>query len=97
MNRRQITKVADLNGKIKIGGSNPIVIQSMTNTKTADVEATIKQTRALFNAGCEAVRITVNDKEAVKALPSIRNEFPEMPRLIDSECLPFLPVFSWLL
>ncbi|MFA5381587.1 MAG: flavodoxin-dependent (E)-4-hydroxy-3-methylbut-2-enyl-diphosphate synthase [Candidatus Micrarchaeia archaeon] len=83
MIQRKLTRVVDLNGKVKIGGDNPILIQSMTNTSTADAEATIKQTQALFGAGGEAVRITVNDEEAVKALPEIRAAFPNKPLVAD--------------
>lgn len=58
-------------GKVMIGGGAPIVVQSMTNTDTADVEATAKQTFELWQAGSELVRITVNNKEAAKAVPYI--------------------------
>lgn len=59
-------------GNITIGGDAPIVVQSMTNTDTADVEATYKQTKELFLAGSEIVRITVNTEEAAKAVPLIK-------------------------
>jgi (E)-4-hydroxy-3-methylbut-2-enyl-diphosphate synthase len=58
---------------ITIGGGAPIVVQSMTNTDTADVAATTKQTYELWKAGSELVRITVNNKEAAKAVPFIRD------------------------
>jgi (E)-4-hydroxy-3-methylbut-2-enyl-diphosphate synthase len=58
-------------GKIKLGGNNPIRVQSMTTPKTADVEAVVKQIHELEAAGCEIIRVTVNDKEAADALPSI--------------------------
>lgn len=80
---RRKTREVDLNGKAKIGGDNPVLIQSMTNTPTADVEATIKQTKALFDAGCEAVRITVNTPEAATALPKIRQEFLDKVLIAD--------------
>ncbi len=80
---RKKTREVDLNGKIKMGKNNPVIIQSMTNTPTADIEATIKQTRALFDAGCEAVRITVNTQEAANALPKIRETFPDKPLIAD--------------
>ena len=54
-----------------VGGCNPIVIQSMTNTDTADVTATVSQTDALARAGSELVRVTVNSKEAAAAVPEI--------------------------
>ena len=58
-------------GGIQVGGSAPIVIQSMTNTDTADVEATTRQVAALAAAGSELVRITVNTHEAAQAVPEI--------------------------
>jgi (E)-4-hydroxy-3-methylbut-2-enyl-diphosphate synthase len=58
-------------GKVKVGGSNPIVVQSMTNTDTADVMSTVNQTMALANAGSELVRVTVNTDDAAKAVPKI--------------------------
>ncbi len=56
-------------GNIAIGGNNPIAIQSMTNTKTADREATLNQIKALSAAGCDIVRFTVNDMAAAEAIP----------------------------
>lgn len=61
-------------GSVKIGGDNPIAIQSMTNTKTADVEETVAQICELTEAGSELVRMTVNDLEAAKAIPHIRDQ-----------------------
>ncbi|HEY8418161.1 MAG TPA: flavodoxin-dependent (E)-4-hydroxy-3-methylbut-2-enyl-diphosphate synthase [Limnochordales bacterium] len=58
-------------GGVPIGGGHPIVIQSMTNTDTADVDATVQQVRALAEAGSELVRITVNNEEAARAVPYI--------------------------
>jgi (E)-4-hydroxy-3-methylbut-2-enyl-diphosphate synthase len=60
-------------GNVTIGGEAPIVVQSMTNTDTADVEATVAQVAALANAGSEIVRITVDRPEAAKAVPHIRD------------------------
>ncbi len=60
-------------GNLKIGGKNPVAIQSMTNTPTADIAATYGQIVELINAGSELVRITVNDFEAAKAVPAIKN------------------------
>ncbi|MEK7672388.1 MAG: flavodoxin-dependent (E)-4-hydroxy-3-methylbut-2-enyl-diphosphate synthase [Patescibacteria group bacterium] len=57
---------------LKIGGQNPIVIQSMTNTQTADAEATAKQAMQLADAGAELIRITVNTNFAAEAVPQIR-------------------------
>src|SRR5580693_5656425 len=58
-------------GTVKVGGSSPIVVQSMTNTDTADVMSTVNQTMALAAAGSELVRVTVNTDEAAKAVPKI--------------------------
>jgi len=55
-----------------IGGDAPIVVQSMTNTDTADAASTIKQVAELYRAGSEVVRITVNNEEAARAVPEIR-------------------------
>lgn len=65
-------------GNIHIGGNHPIVVQSMTNTDTADVDATAKQCFELWQAGSEIVRITVNNKEAAKAVPYIRDQLVTM-------------------
>jgi (E)-4-hydroxy-3-methylbut-2-enyl-diphosphate synthase len=58
-------------GQVTVGGGCPVVVQSMTNTDTADVEATALQVRALAIAGSELVRVTVNTEEAAAAVPSI--------------------------
>ncbi len=60
-------------GGIVVGGHAPIVVQSMTNTDTADIAATVDQVEALANAGSEIVRVTVDKKEAAKAVPHIRD------------------------
>lgn len=60
-------------GGVKIGGGAPIVVQSMTNTDTADIDGTVAQVMALAEAGSELVRITVNNIEAAKAVPIIRD------------------------
>jgi len=59
-------------GHIIVGGEAPIVVQSMTNTDTADIESTVTQVAALARAGSELVRVTVNEKEAALAVPRIR-------------------------
>ena len=59
-------------GSVAVGGDAPIVVQSMTNTDTADVEATADQVAELARAGSELVRVTVNDDEAAAAVPAIR-------------------------
>ncbi|HEU0121957.1 MAG TPA: flavodoxin-dependent (E)-4-hydroxy-3-methylbut-2-enyl-diphosphate synthase [Bryobacteraceae bacterium] len=58
-------------GGVKVGGGNPIVVQSMTNTDTADVQSTVNQVMALAQAGSELVRVTVNTEEAAAAVPKI--------------------------
>lgn len=60
-------------GAVAIGGDAPVVVQSMTNTDTADIEATTRQVADLAQAGSELVRITVNSAEAAAAVPEIRN------------------------
>jgi len=67
---RRGTVVVDVGG-VKVGGAHPIVVQSMTNTDTADVGATAAQTRALHDAGSELVRVTVNNEAAAAAVPDI--------------------------
>jgi (E)-4-hydroxy-3-methylbut-2-enyl-diphosphate synthase len=67
--RRRSTAVSI--GQVTVGGSQPVVVQSMTNTDTADVEATALQVRALASAGSELVRVTVNTEEAAAAVPHI--------------------------
>ncbi|MFS8523514.1 MAG: flavodoxin-dependent (E)-4-hydroxy-3-methylbut-2-enyl-diphosphate synthase, partial [Limnochordales bacterium] len=70
LRRRRRSRVVDVGG-VLIGGNHPIVIQSMTNTDTADVDATVEQIRALADAGSEIVRITVNNEAAAQAVPRI--------------------------
>ncbi|WP_291255667.1 flavodoxin-dependent (E)-4-hydroxy-3-methylbut-2-enyl-diphosphate synthase [Fusobacterium sp.] len=59
-------------GDILIGGGNPIIIQSMTNTVTSNVEATVEQINKLEKAGCQMVRMTINNEEAAKAITEIK-------------------------
>ncbi|MGY3449443.1 flavodoxin-dependent (E)-4-hydroxy-3-methylbut-2-enyl-diphosphate synthase [Bradyrhizobium sp. USDA 4353] len=70
--RHQTTKV--MVGNVAVGGGAPIVVQSMTNTDTADVESTVAQVAALARAGSEMVRITVDRDEAAAAVPHIREQ-----------------------
>jgi (E)-4-hydroxy-3-methylbut-2-enyl-diphosphate synthase len=65
------TSVAVRVGGVTIGGGAPIVVQSMTNTDTADVDGTVRQVRELARAGSELVRVTVNTDEAAAAVPQI--------------------------
>lgn len=73
MYTRAQTKVIQI-GNVKIGGGHPVAIQSMTNTKTENVEATVKQILALEKVGCEIVRSTVPTEEAAKALKEIKKQ-----------------------
>ena len=73
MSYRDNTKVIQI-GDRKIGGGNPILIQSMTNTKTEDVQATVAQILELERAGCEIIRCTVPTLEAAKALAEIKKQ-----------------------
>ena len=65
-------------GDVTVGGGAPIVVQSMTNTDTADVEATVRQVAALARAGSEMVRVTVDRDEAAAALPHIKERLLRM-------------------
>ncbi len=67
-------------GGVPIGGRHPIVVQSMTDTDTADIEATVAQVKLLAEAGSEIVRVTVNNNAAAEAIPEIRR------RLDDAGC-----------
>jgi len=67
---RRKTVTVDVGG-VKVGGAHPIVVQSMTNTDTADVAGTAAQVRALHEAGSELVRVTVNNEAAAEAVPAI--------------------------
>ena len=67
-------------GKVQVGGGAPIVVQSMSNTDTADVSSTVQQALELAGAGSELVRVTVNVDEAARAVPEIKK------RLLDAGC-----------
>ncbi|QVK19189.1 flavodoxin-dependent (E)-4-hydroxy-3-methylbut-2-enyl-diphosphate synthase [Mycoplasmatota bacterium] len=69
-------------GNIIIGGQNSVVIQSMTNTKTKDIENTVKQINALEEAGCEIVRVAVFDEEDAHAIKSIKEKI-KVPLVAD--------------
>ena len=73
MTYREQTKIIQI-GNVKIGGGNPIAIQSMTNTPTENVEATVQQILRLEKAGCEIVRCTVPNKEAAEAIKEIKKQ-----------------------
>jgi len=74
---RRASRQVDIDGT-KVGGGAPIVIQSMTNTDTADVAATVAQVKALADAGSELVRITVNTAEAAAAVGAIRAQLDKL-------------------
>ncbi|MCL2620746.1 MAG: flavodoxin-dependent (E)-4-hydroxy-3-methylbut-2-enyl-diphosphate synthase [Defluviitaleaceae bacterium] len=82
MYNRRKSRVVRIGG-VPIGGDHPITIQSMTNTKTADVDATVSQIKALAEAGCEIVRVTVNDKAAAKGFKEIRRKIEHLPLVAD--------------
>ncbi len=73
--KRKLTKQIDVGG-VKIGGGAPIVVQSMTNTDTRDIKATLDQINRLYDAGCEIVRCAVVDEEAARALKEIKKRSP---------------------
>ena len=64
-------------GSVTVGGAAPIVVQSMTNTDTADIESTTQQIKALARAGSELVRVTVNTDEAAAAVPRVRDRLAQ--------------------
>jgi len=74
---RRVTRQVRV-GQVAIGGNAPIVVQSMTNTDTADVAATVRQVAELARAGSELVRVTVNNVEAAAAVPRIRERLDAM-------------------
>ena len=77
-------------GNVLMGGVAPIVVQSMTNTDTADAEATYRQVKELFLAGSEIVRVTVNTESAAKAVPVIREKLEK-----DSLNVPLVGCFQY--
>lgn len=74
---RHPTHAVDVAG-VRVGGESPVVVQSMTNTDTADVVSTAKQVAELWRAGSELVRVTVNTAEAAAAVPRIRDRLATM-------------------
>lgn len=89
--KRRHTREVDIGG-VAIGGNNPIRVQSMTTTNTQDVEATVQQTLALAEAGCEIVRITAPNKKAAEALGEISKKVRaagcQVPLVADIHFLP---------
>lgn len=80
MKRRNTKKI--MVGNVAIGGDAPISIQSMTNTKTENIAATVHQIHQLEQAGCEIIRIAVPTEEAAKAIPEIKKEI-QIPLIAD--------------
>jgi len=78
---RTKTKVINV-GTVKIGGGNPIAVQSMTNTNTRDWKATVKQIKQLEEAGCEIVRVSVPDMESAKSIKYIKKNI-KIPLVAD--------------
>ena len=72
--RQRRASVAVRVGSVIVGGGQPVVVQSMTNTDTADLQSTVKQVQQLAAAGSELVRVTVNSKQAAAQLPNIREQ-----------------------
>lgn len=79
-NRRKTKQIQV--GSVKIGGDAPVVVQSMTNTDTRNVEATVSQINALQEAGCEIVRVAIPDEEAAAAIPGIKQRI-KIPLIAD--------------
>ena len=78
---RKNTRVINI-GKVAIGGNNPIAIQSMCNTKTEDIKATVEQIIRLEKAGCEIIRVAVPDASSAKAISAIKKEI-DIPIVAD--------------
>ena len=78
---RKTTKTVDIGG-VKIGGNNPVAIQSMCNTDTRDVKATVNQILRLEEAGCEIIRVAVPDQEAAAAVADIKKAI-HIPLVVD--------------
>ncbi len=92
MNRRRKTREISL-GHIKIGGSTPVVVQSMTSTKTHDLESTLSQIDRLTKAGCEAIRVAIPAKEDADALKDII-KYSTVPIIADIHFVPYMAFLS---
>jgi (E)-4-hydroxy-3-methylbut-2-enyl-diphosphate synthase len=75
--QRRVSRVVRVGG-VPIGGGHPIVVQSMTDTDTADVAATVAQCKLLADAGSEIVRVTVNDAGAARAVPEVKARLTDL-------------------
>jgi len=89
LNTRKKTQQVQI-GDVKVGGDAPIVVQSMTNTDTVNINATVNQIIELAIAGSELVRITVNSEDAAKAVPEIRNQLDKQ-----GYCVPIIGDFHF--
>jgi len=81
MSNRRKTRVVNI-GKLKIGGDNPILVQSMTQTRTIDIAGTVKQILELEKAGCEIIRVTAPDIKSATALGEIKKQI-HIPLVVD--------------
>lgn len=90
--RREETKVVKIKDKY-IGGNNPILIQSMTNTKTKDVKATVNQIKELEKLGCDIIRVAVLDKEDAYSISKIKKEI-NIPLVADIHFDPELAIIA---
>ncbi len=81
MIKRKKTRLIKI-GSVRIGGGNPVVVQTMTKTDTRDVKSTLEQIKQLSDAGCEIVRVAVPDMDAAKAIREIRKSSP-LPIIAD--------------
>ena len=81
MIKRKMTRQISI-GDVKIGGGAPISVQSMTNTKTTDTNATVAQIKALVDAGCDIVRVAVPDMSAAENIYNIKNQV-DVPLVAD--------------
>ena len=80
--QRRKTVTASISG-VRVGSTAPVMVQSMTNTDTADISGTIKQVAALARAGSEVVRVTVNNDDAAKAIPHIVEGLENAPEALN--------------
>ena len=92
MLERQKTRVVKVGNRL-LGGDNPILIQSMCNTKTKDVEATVKQINELEKLGCDIIRVAVLDKEDAYSISKIKSQI-NIPLVADIHFDPELALIA---
>ena len=85
LSQRMLSRQAVMVGGVQVGGGAPVVVQSMTNTDTANIAATANQIIELADAGSELVRITVNNDEAAAAIPYIKERLEIPPNITEDE------------